>query len=114
MYKIEELSDNVIVLKPEFDIELENLDLVNKMKEEIFRWIKDRNEPVLILNLEECQFIDSTGLGNLIRIYEKIRRKKGKFLATNLNENIKNIFEITTLDNIIQCYDNLSSAKENI
>ncbi len=114
MYKIEEIQENVILVKPEFNIELEKLDIVNKMKEEVLSWVRSHENPVIILDLENCDFIDSTGLGNLIRIYENIRRKQGKFFAININENISNLFEITTLDNIIQCFDTLSEAKANI
>ncbi len=114
MYKLEEIADNALVVKPEFNIELEKLDEVNKMKEEILTWIRAHENPVLILDMENCEFIDSTGLGNLIRIYENIRRKRGKFFAVNINENIANLFEITTLDNIIQCFETIEEAKKNI
>jgi anti-anti-sigma factor len=114
MYRLEEITENAVLVKPEFNIELEQLDLVNQMKEEILDWIKSHDNPVLILDLDSCEFIDSTGLGNLIRIYENIIKKNGRFFAANINENINNLFEITTLNNIIKCFNNVDEAKKNL
>ncbi len=114
MYTLEEKNDKTLIVKPEFNIEMEQIEIVSEMKDKILKWIDSKDEPVVILNLEDCEYIDSTGLGNLIRIYEHIRRKKGSFLACNINNNIKSLFDITTINNLISCYDTLNEALQAI
>ena len=114
MLQVKEHSDNVLIVKPDFNIDIENIDSVVSMKEQVLEWIKKTESPVLIIDLENCDYIDSTGLGNIIRIYEQLRRKQGSFLAVNVNDNVNDIFEITTINKLIQIYLTLDEALESL
>ncbi len=114
MMEINKHSENVLIVTPDFNIDLENIDSVISMKEQILSWISETEDPTLIMNLENCEYIDSTGLGNIIRIYEQLRRKKGSFLAVNINDNVNDIFEITTINKLIDIYLTLDEALEAI
>ncbi len=114
MFTKKEHDQNSIIITPKFNIEIQNLELVQEMKNEILSWLSKKENPNVIMNLEECDFIDSTGLGNLIRIYEQLRRKNGVFKMCNINEKIKVLLEMTTMDNLIKCYDSLDDALKSL
>ncbi len=114
MLQVKEHSENVLIVTPDFNIDIENIDSVVAMKEQILNWIAKTENPVLIMDLGNCEYIDSTGLGNIIRIYEQLRRKQGSFIAINVNDNVNDIFEITTINKLIQIYLTLEEALESI
>ena len=114
MYELKEHSENTLIVKPHFNIDMENFDNVSKLKDELLEKLEQMENPILILDLEECDFIDSTGLGNILRIYEQIRRKKGKVLACHANENISDLFDITTVNKLIETHLTLDDALKSI
>ncbi len=109
MFDIREEKE-IIIVKPNFNIEIEHLDELKELKEELQNYISDKEEPKVILNFENVSYVDSTGLGNIIRIFEIIRKKKGTLAAVNLNVDVEKIFNITTLDTLIKVYPTLEDA----
>ena len=109
MFDIREEKE-IIIVKPNFNIEIENLDELKNLKEEVQNYISDKEEPKVILDFENVSYVDSTGLGNIIRIFEIIKKKKGTLAAVNLNVDVEKIFNITTLDTLIKVYPTLEDA----
>lgn len=63
--------------------------------------IKSLNSPKdIVIDATKLEFIDSTGLGSLISIYNKIRNDEKNMSIENIKSNVKKIFEITELDKI--------------
>jgi len=54
----------------------------------------------IIINGEELEYIDSTGLGVLMSIYKKIQENNLKIKIINLKPNIYKLFDITGLNKI--------------
>ena len=81
----------------------------NKVKELLGK--KCRN---LIFNLEKVEFINSSGLGALVSILKDVRLYKGKMFLTNLSLYVKEIFEITQLQEIFDIYDTEQQVWEEL
>ncbi len=63
--------------------------------------IKSLNTPKdIVIDAVGLEFIDSTGLGSLISIYNKIKNDEKNMSIKNIKSNIKKIFEITELDKV--------------
>jgi anti-sigma B factor antagonist len=66
----------------------------------------------VILNLGEVTYIDSAGLGELIRTYTSCRRGSGQAKLLNLTETAKELLRMTKLLTEFDCYDNEVRAVE--
>jgi anti-anti-sigma factor len=114
MFEITKKDNNIVIVKVNFNIDMENFNNVVKLKDSITNLIEDIENPVVILDLENCDFIDSTGLGNVLRIFENIRRKKGKLMAVGLSEHVKDLFDITTVNKLIECHLTVDDALKGL
>lgn len=57
-------------------------------------------EKDVVLDLEKCSYIDSSGIGLILNVL-RLEEKKGKMLRlANVNENVKAILHTCSMDNI--------------
>lgn len=54
----------------------------------------------ILINAKKLNFIDSTGLGSLISIYNSIKEQEKTISIEEIKPNVKQIFEITELDKL--------------
>lgn len=55
----------------------------------------------VILDLTNVQYMDSSGLGALVRLYVSARREHCQIRVVNLNKRLKEIFSLTRLGEIL-------------
>ena len=70
----------------------------------------DNGESRLLINLSKMDYVSSSGLRILLMALKRISVAKGKFALCNLQENIKEIFEISGFTNIFEIYANEEDA----
>ena len=63
-----------------------------------------------VLNLAGVEYIDSSGLGQLISIWTSIRNKTGHMTILNPTQRVQRLFEITRLTTIFEILDNEADA----
>lgn len=51
----------------------------------------------LTVDLEDLQFIDSSGIATLVESLQKMRESGGTFVLRNLNDSVRSVFEIANL-----------------
>ena len=56
--------------------------------------ISDPGVKVIVLNLQGLSYISSMGLGVVIKLKKAVEEKNGIFLMTNLQPQIKKVFEV--------------------
>jgi anti-anti-sigma factor len=64
----------------------------------------------ILLNLGKVPYMDSAGLGELIRCFTALRKSGGHFKLLSPNPRIKDLLNITKLLNVFDCYDSESTA----
>jgi anti-sigma B factor antagonist len=64
----------------------------------------------ILLNLAKVPYLDSAGLGEIIRCFTALRRSGGHFKLLSPNQRIVDLLNITKLLNVFDCYDSESSA----
>jgi len=64
----------------------------------------------LILNLEGVPYIDSAGLGEIVRTYTSVSRQGGKLKLLNVSKRIYDLLVITKLVTIFDSYENEEEA----
>jgi anti-sigma B factor antagonist len=85
-YKSVKISDN--------DLGLSN---IGEMKKKIEDELESGNINI-VLDLKELSSINSSGLGVLIGILNRVKSKNGSLKMLNADDRIMNIFKITKLD----------------
>jgi anti-sigma B factor antagonist len=64
----------------------------------------------IILNFEELQYMNSSGIGLLVTLLIRINREKQRLLTYGLSEHYRSIFQITRLDDAIAIHDSAEEA----
>ena len=64
----------------------------------------------LLLNLEGVPYIDSAGLGEIVRTYTTVSRQGGNLKLVNLTKRITDLLSITKLLTVFETYDNEADA----
>jgi anti-sigma B factor antagonist len=65
-----------------------------------------------VIDFSNTDYIDSSGLGVLVSLSKKIREKGGELRLSNLNEDLRMLFELTKLDTLFRITDNKEEALE--
>jgi anti-sigma B factor antagonist len=67
----------------------------------------------LLLNLEGVPYIDSAGLGEVVRTYTTVSRQGGSLKLLNLTKRIEDLLSITKLLTVFETYDSESEAVQS-
>jgi anti-sigma B factor antagonist len=59
----------------------------------------------ILLNLEGVPYIDSAGLGEIVRTYTTVSRQGGKLKLLNLTKRIQDLLSITKLLTVFETFD---------
>ena len=68
----------------------------------------------LLLNLEGVPYIDSAGLGEIVRTYTTVSRQGGKLKLLNLTKRIQDLLAITKLLTVFETYDSEPDAHQEL
>ena len=79
------------------------------LKDKINRLISQGRRK-LLLNLEGVPYIDSAGLGEIVRTYTTVSRQGGKLKLLNLTKRIQDLLSITKLLTVFETYDSEDEA----
>jgi anti-sigma B factor antagonist len=64
----------------------------------------------IVLNLEGVPYIDSAGLGEIVRTYTTIKKQDGSLKLLNLTKRITDLLSITKLLTVFETYDSEADA----
>lgn len=64
----------------------------------------------LLLNLEGVPYVDSAGLGEIVRTYTTVGRQGGKLKLVNLTKRITDLLAITKLLTVFETYESEADA----
>jgi anti-sigma B factor antagonist len=63
-----------------------------------------------LLNLHRGQYIDSRGLGGIVRAHTIVTRKGGKLKMFNVVQRIRNLSDVTKLTPVLEGFDSEEAA----
>ena len=64
----------------------------------------------LILDCEKLKFISSLGLGTLMRVHSRMRKKGGDVKLAAVHSTIADVFRLVALDKVLQIYPTVEQA----
>jgi anti-sigma B factor antagonist len=85
----------------------------NVILREIVRDLADKGNKRIVLNLSEVNYIDSSGVGELVKTHTTIRNKGGELKLANLNKRVHDLLQMTRLSAVFDIQKDEASALES-
>jgi anti-sigma B factor antagonist len=83
-----------------------------ELKDDVLKLLESGSRKFLI-DFRDTAYIDSSGLGVLVSLSKKIREKGGEMRLSNLNEDLRTLFELTKLDTLFHIAASRAEALKN-
>ncbi len=80
-----------------------------ELKDAVLKELEKGSRKFLV-DFSDTAYIDSSGLGVLVSLSKKIRERGGELRLSNLNEDVRTLFELTKLDTLFRIADTRDSA----
>ena len=104
---VERLVGDVVILDLQGKILIGEGD--DQLREAVTK-LADSGKTKILLNLAEVPYVDSAGLGEVVRCYTTVSRKGGKLKLLNLTKKIQDLLAITKLLTVFETYDSEDEA----
>ena len=66
----------------------------------------DKGAKILLMDLKETTFVDSSGLGTLVSVLKQVRSQDGDMYVCSINPQVKMLFELTSMDRVFKIFEN--------
>jgi len=86
----------------------------NVMLREIVREMSDKGINKILLNLQGVTFVDSSGIGELVRTVTTVRNKGGHLKLFNLSKNVRDLLQVTKLYAVFDIQSDEASAIQSL
>ena len=70
----------------------------------------DSGKTKILLNLADVPYVDSAGLGEIVRCYTTVSRKGGRLKLINLTNKIRDLLSITKLLTVFETFESEPDA----
>ncbi len=84
-------------------------DGIDELRTSINTALKE-NEKNLLLNFAEVPYLDSTGLGEVVRSYTTLKKEGGAVKIVNLTNKVKDLLSVTKLITVFETFTNEDEA----
>lgn len=71
----------------------------------VARLMQDEGRRNFLVNLRDLTFIDSVGIGEIVRSYTHLARHGGLLKLCDVGRRVREVLEVTHLDTIIRMFD---------
>lgn len=86
----------------------------NVLLRELVRELVDKGHCHIVLNLAEVQYVDSSGLGELVKTHTTVRNKGGQLRLVNLNNRINDLLQMTRLSAVFDIAPDEATALKSL
>ena len=91
------------------------MDLYNSYKiKELVMKMMERQVKSVVINMEEVEYIDSSGIGALIHIYSTMKKSGCQLYITNIHGSVKKVIELTKLIGYFPITNSLEEALQKL
>jgi len=86
-----------------------SVDGIDELRQSINDSIKAK-EKHLVLNFADVPYLDSTGLGEVVRSYTTLKKEGGAVKIANLSNKVKDLMMVTKLITVFETFENENDA----
>ena len=100
-------KDDVLIL------DLQGKILIGEGIDELRKAINDavkEKEAKLLLNFKDVPYLDSTGLGEVVRSYTSVKKENGVVKIVNLTNKVRDLLSVTKLITVFDCFESEDEA----
>ncbi|MBP7216501.1 MAG: STAS domain-containing protein [Candidatus Omnitrophica bacterium] len=101
----EKLND-VVLCSVNGEININNSPELRKAFDELIK----KSEKKVLIDFSTVSYVDSSGLATLIEMFQRLKKIGGHLRFCNMDQKIKNLFEITKLCKLFEIFDTRESA----
>ena len=69
-----------------------------------------KGQKKILLNLGDVNYIDSSGIGELVSAFTTVRNQGGELKLLNLSKNVRNLLQVTRLYTVFDVQEDLHQA----
>ncbi len=106
--KSERISPQQAVIYPSGRMDVESSSVVRQMIHDLV----DSGVKFLVVNLNQVEFMDSSGLSALVSGMKALRRVDGLLMICQANAQIRTALRLTMLDRVFPVYESIAAAFE--
>jgi anti-sigma B factor antagonist len=77
---------------------------------EALRKVAERRPALVVLDLAETPYLDSSGVATFVEALQMIQRGKGKLVLAGMTPRVRGVFEIARLDTIFTVAESVAEA----
>ena len=74
----------------------------------------DKNTEIVLVDFKDVSFMDSSGLGSLVLSLKAVRSAGAKLILCSLNDQIKMLFELTSMDKVFEIFSNREEFEQRL
>ena len=82
----------------------------SSMVRKMIRELVEKGRRKILINLEEVDYIDSAGIGEMVGAYTIVRGAQGELKLINLTKRVKDLLQITRLLTVFDVSDDEAAA----
>jgi anti-anti-sigma factor len=84
-----------------------------QFRQEISDLVKE-NIKIIVVDFQDITFMDSSGLGALVLSLKTVRAAGGQILVCSLNDQVRMLFELTSMDRVFEIFQNREELIKNL
>lgn len=98
---------DVLIIRPEGKLVIG--DEVGEFRE-ILTDALEKGDKKIVIDLSKLSYMDSTGLGELVRSYTTVKKNGGELKLASMTEKVKDLMFMTKLLTVFENYDTVEEA----
>jgi anti-sigma B factor antagonist len=84
----------------------------SKRLEDQFNMLIENGEKKVVADLTNINFLDSSGIGVLVRATKRMMKNGGKLVIVNKSSTIESLFSMSNLSSLVNLAENMEKAEE--
>jgi anti-sigma B factor antagonist len=101
---------NVKVIEPAGILDSTKAEEFQQMVDQLL----DEGVEIILIDLKDITFIDSSGLGTLVVLLKKVRGMNRKLCICSINDQVRMLFELTSMDRVFDVYSDRQAFEEKV
>jgi anti-sigma B factor antagonist len=85
----------------------------NIMLREVVTGLLANGKKRIVLNLQGVEYVDSGGLGELVRTHTTLQKEGGQLKMANVNQRVQELLKVTSLHKVFDVYKDEASAVQS-
>ncbi len=110
MENLIEEQEGVVVISPQGDLHRETAEGFHALTDELL----GTGRQYFVVDLGRVSFVDSAGLGALVRLYKRVRIGEGDVRIASVPPNVMQILDLTRLTRVFDIYPSPEEAVASI